>query len=53
MCDLCLTDQLNLSVPSQVNNVVRGLAGSRGFERERAACGACGKTKIVTLHRAG
>lgn len=52
VCDLCLTDRLNLSVASQANNVTRALAGTKGFERQRGDCGLCGKAKTVTCHRA-
>ncbi|KTE04322.1 hypothetical protein ATE68_01340 [Sphingopyxis sp. H038] len=52
VCDLCITDRLNLSVPSQANVVTRALAGARGFERQREACGLCNKTKTVIRHRA-
>jgi hypothetical protein len=52
VCDQCLTDRLNLSVPSQANVVTRALAGQRGFERGRDTCGLCGKAKTVIGHRA-
>jgi len=47
VCDGCLTDRLNLSVPSQANVVTRALAAEARYERKKDACGLCGAAKIV------
>ncbi len=52
VCDGCVTDRLNLSVPAQANVVTRALGGTRGFERQRDACALCGNSRTVTRHRA-
>ncbi|HEX2814614.1 MAG TPA: hypothetical protein VHO04_18200 [Sphingopyxis sp.] len=52
VCDVCVTDRLNLSVPAQVNVVTRALGGVRGFERKRDECALCGSTKTVIWHDA-
>src|SRR3546814_15970697 len=52
VCDGCVTDRLNLSVPAQANVVTRALGGTRGFERRRDACTLCGNSRTVTRHRA-
>jgi hypothetical protein len=51
ICDDCITDRLNLSVPSQANVVTRALGGEHGYERRKADCGLCGASKIVIRHR--
>lgn len=51
VCDGCITDRLNLSVPSQANVVTRALGGEHGYERRKADCGLCGVSKIVIRHR--
>ena len=51
ICDLCLTDRLNLSVGSQANTVTRALAAEARYERQRDPCGLCGTAKIVTRRR--
>jgi hypothetical protein len=50
ICDACVTDRLDLSVPAQANSVTRALAGERGFERRKDACALCGTTRLVILH---
>lgn len=52
VCDGCLTDRLNLSVPAQANVVTRALGGVRGFERKKDECAFCGSTKTVIRHDA-
>lgn len=52
VCDGCVTDRLNLSVPAQANVVTRGLGGTRGFERRRDECSLCGNSRTVIRHRA-
>lgn len=52
VCDGCITDKLNLSVPAQANVVTRALAGQHGFERQKADCGLCGAAKTVIRRRA-
>lgn len=52
VCDGCVTDRLNLSVPSQANVVTRALGGTRGFERQRDECSLCGNSRTVIRHRA-
>lgn len=52
VCDACVTDRLNLSVPSQANVVTRALGGQRGFERCKDACALCGSTRTV-IRKAG
>ena len=47
VCDGCVTDRLNLSVPSQANIVTRALAAEPRYERKKDACGLCGAAKIV------
>lgn len=47
VCDACVTDRLNLSVPAQANVVTRALGGTRGFERRRDECTLCGSTRTV------
>lgn len=47
VCDLCITDRLNLSVPSQANNVTRTMAGEARYERMKDECGLCGAAKMV------
>ncbi|WP_447753352.1 hypothetical protein [Sphingopyxis fribergensis] len=47
VCDGCLTDKLNLSVPSQANAVTRTMAGEARYERKKDECGLCGAAKIV------
>ncbi|AMU90948.1 hypothetical protein [Sphingopyxis macrogoltabida] len=51
ICDNCITDRLNLSVPSQANAVTRSLAGQQVYERLKDACGLCGKTRTVIRTR--
>lgn len=52
VCDGCLTDRLNLSVPSQANVVTRSLAAEARYERKKDECGLCGAAKIVIRRRA-
>lgn len=47
VCDNCITDRLNLSVPGQANVVTRALGGERGYERRKDDCSLCGTTKLV------
>lgn len=47
VCDCCITDRLNLSVPAQANVVTRALGGERGYERRKDDCSLCGNTKLV------
>lgn len=50
VCDACVTDRLNLSVPAQANVVTRALGGQRGYERRKQECALCGTTKLVIRH---
>lgn len=52
VCDTCVTDRLNLSVPAQANAVTRALGGTRGFERKKDDCSLCGSTRTVIRRRA-
>src|SRR3546814_14332301 len=52
VCDGCITDTLNLSVPAQANVVTRALAGQLGFERQKADRGLCGAAQTVIRRRA-
>jgi hypothetical protein len=47
VCDACVTDRLNLSVPAQANVVTRALGGTHGFERKKDECTLCGSTRTV------
>lgn len=51
VCDDCITDRLNLSVRSQANVVTRGLGGIGGYQRDKAECALCARTKTVIWHR--
>src|SRR3546814_14185328 len=53
VCDGCITDTLNLSVPAQATVVTRALAGQLGFERQNADCGLCGAAQTEHVRRAG
>lgn len=52
ICDTCITDRLNLSVPAQANVVTRALAGQAGYEQQKDDCGLCGKTRTIIRYRA-
>ena len=47
VCDDCIADRLSLSVRQHANHKTRELAGSGGFERQKAPCSLCGGTKLV------
>lgn len=51
VCDACVTDRLNLSVPAQANVVTRALGGERGYERKKDPCVLCGRVRTVIRHR--
>jgi hypothetical protein len=51
VCDDCIADKLQLSVRQHANHKTRELAGSDGFERQKAECSLCGATKLVIRHR--
>jgi len=51
VCDGCVTDRLNLSVPAQANVVTRALGGTCGYERMKDSCGLCGRIRTVIRHR--
>lgn len=47
ICDGCVTDRLDLSVPAQANVVTRALGSQNGFARQKDECALCGTTKLV------
>jgi len=51
VCDACVTDRLDLSVPAQANVVTRALGGTCGYERMKDSCGLCGRIRTVIRHR--
>lgn len=47
VCDSCIAERLNLSVPQHANHKTRELAGTDGFERRKALCSLCSAEKLV------
>lgn len=47
VCDDCIADRLGLSVRQHANHKTRELAGTAGFERQKARCSLCGVDKLV------
>lgn len=47
VCDDCIAGRLGLTVRQHANHKTRELAGTDGFERQKAACSLCGEVKLV------
>lgn len=51
VCDDCITDRLDLSSIAQATVITHAVSGTGGFERLKAACDLCAKTKLVVRHK--
>ncbi|MGN6620566.1 MAG: hypothetical protein ACTHKR_05835 [Sphingomonas sp.] len=49
ICDACIGERLGLSAREDAARAASELAGSDGFERRKAACALCGKTRPVIV----